>query len=89
MVVVRQAVGADHGVRIGQDAADVALVHREVDGAGGLQALDRGQRGRTPQSFAMSARSRPVCSGAPFDQVTKIAGERMRNLGSRTVEAAM
>jgi len=34
MLVVRQAVGTDHGVRIGQHAPHVVLAHHEVDGAG-------------------------------------------------------
>ena len=39
-LVMRQAVGANHGGREGQDALHVALVHHEIDGAGGLQFVD-------------------------------------------------
>ena len=41
MLVVRQAVGADHGRRILQDALDIVLAHLEVAGAAGLQTLAR------------------------------------------------
>ena len=38
--VVRQAVGADHGVLEGEHALHVGLVHGEVDRRGRLQLVD-------------------------------------------------
>ena len=40
MLVVRQAVGADHAVRISQDPLNVVLVHHEENTAGRRQRLD-------------------------------------------------
>ena len=44
VAVVGKAVRADHGVLVGHDAANVRLVHHEVDGARGLERFRGGDR---------------------------------------------
>jgi len=48
MNVVRQAVGADHGVLVGKDGAHVTFVELEIDGSGRQQSLGRCAGAATP-----------------------------------------
>ena len=48
MGIMRQAVGADHGALVAEDAPHVVFIHGKIHRTGRLQALSRLQQGQIP-----------------------------------------
>src|SRR5712664_561619 len=85
--VVRQAVGADHGVLEAENALHVPLVHREVDRPAGSSFSTAS--GTDSRSFeAISVNYIPENSGCGFDQVTSTFDAGLTRLTERIVDEA-